>query len=258
MLTNTAFKEIHRVYRRPSSRPGENSFQLVVEESDLWVTVNSTRLAPDFTERMAELLIKLRADIKNAILFDPAFQTSLVPIPIPAQAPPLIQSMGAGAQALDVGPMAAVAGAVSEAIARYFSAECQGDIIVENGGDTYLFTTKERVVALLPDPDTKAMIGVLVKPEDSPVSFCASSGKFGHSLSLGNGDLAVIRGRDGAFTDAAATTIGNMLKGPGDIDRALERVRSLVAEQPETGLEGAFVQCAGRIGVWGNMELAAL
>ncbi len=257
MLTGTAFKEIHRVYRRPSQRPGESSFQIVVEESDLWITVNSTRLRPDFKERLADLLIKLRADIKNAILLDPTFQTSLIPIAIPAQAPPLIQSMGAGARVMDVGPMATVAGAISEAVARHFVDECQ-DIIVENGGDTYLFSTRERVVALLPDPATKALLGVLVKPEDSPVSFCASSGKFGHSLSLGNGDLAVIRGHDGALTDAAATAICNMLKGPGDIDRALARMQDLVENQPEAGLEGAFLQCAGRVGVWGNMELAAV
>lgn len=258
MLTGAAFKEIHRAYRRPSSHPGESSFQVVVEESDLWITVNSTQLRPDFTERVAELLITLRADIKNAILLNPVFQSSLIPIAIPAQAQPLIQSMGSGARVMGVGPMAAVAGAVAEAVARHFTDECRGDIIVENGGDTYLFTTRERVVALLPDPGTKAMLGVLVQPGDSPVSFCASSGKFGHSLSLGNGDLAVIRGSDGALTDAAATAVCNMLKGPGDIDRALARVREVVESHPEAGLEGAFVQCAGRVGLWGNMELAAV
>lgn len=250
-------KEIHRAYRQPSRRPGEISLQIVVEESDLWITVDAARLRPDFTERVAELLITLRADIKNAILFDPAFKYSLIPIPVSARAPRIVQSMAAGAHVMDVGPMAAVAGAVSEAVARRFVDECR-DIIVENGGDTYLFTTRERVVALLPDPGIQAMIGVLVKPEDSPASFCASSGKFGHSLSLGNGDLAVIRGRDGALTDAAATAVCNMLKGPGDIDRALARVRDLAENKPEAGLEGAFVQCAGRVGIWGNMELAVV
>jgi ApbE superfamily uncharacterized protein (UPF0280 family) len=125
------------------------------------------------------------------------------------------------------------------------------DLIVENGGDIYIYSRRERIVGLLPDPLGEP-IGLRVLPEDCPVSLCASSAYIGPSLSLGNGDLAVVRAADGALADACATMFCNMLREPKDVERALRRAESM----QKTGVQGVFLQCAGRIGIWGNMELA--
>jgi ApbE superfamily uncharacterized protein (UPF0280 family) len=121
---------------------------------------------------------------------------------------------------------------------------------VENGGDIYIYSRRERIVGLLPDPQGETL-GVRILPEDCPVSLCASSAHIGHSLSLGRGDLAVVRAADGALADACATMLCNMLREAGDVERAARRAESL----HETGVQGVFLQCSGRIGIWGNMEL---
>ena len=86
------------------------------------------------------------------------------------------------------------------------------------------------------------------------MSLCASSATIGHSLSLGRGDLAVVRARDASLADAAATALGNRLRHAGDVEAALAWAEGMA----EVGVEGAFVQCVGRLGLWGKIELEAL
>jgi ApbE superfamily uncharacterized protein (UPF0280 family) len=125
------------------------------------------------------------------------------------------------------------------------------DLIVENGGDIYIYSRRERFVGLLPDPRGEP-VRVRIAPEDCPVSLCASSAYIGHSLSLGKGDLAVVRATDGALADACATMLCNMLREAKDVERAARRAESM----QKTGVQGVFLQCADRIGIWGKMELA--
>ncbi|SHN66062.1 UPF0280 family protein [Desulfovibrio litoralis] len=252
-----------RDYRSLSGKNAEFKFQVVVEETDLWVSLGGLR--PKFLEAglflaqtkceqlVAQRVLELRAEIQNTILLQPEFKTSLVPVVLGFDGSDLIKEMTSASTIMQVGPMASVAGAIAEAVARglhqYFT-----EVLVENGGDTFMYCEKEQTVALLTDPAEQASIGVLVNPCDSPVSFCASSGKFGHSLSFGKSDLAVIRAKNGALADAAATAVGNRLKKAKDVNSVLAYVQIL----QNRGLEGVFVLCDGKIGVWGNMELVAL
>lgn len=229
-------------------RPGETVFQVVVEETDLRVLALRHLAAP-----MLDEVTRLRGQLKAWIALHPEFRTSLVPVDVPDSAPDIVRRMAEAAARVGVGPFAAVAGAVAQAVAQAFVAQ-SSELIVENGGDIYMFSQKERVVGLLSDPSGGPGIGVLIAAEDFPVSLCASSATIGHSLSLGKGDLAVVRARDGSLADAAATALGNRLRAAEDIEAALAWAESLAGQ----GVEGAFVQCAGRIGLWGRMELAAL
>lgn len=238
-----------RLYRgRCTAREGEYAFQLVVEETDLQVIVDARQR--ELARPMLDFVTSLRGQIKNWMTLHPEFRTSLVPVAAPEEAPEVVRRMAAGAAVADVGPFAAVAGVIAQMTAEAF-VHVSPDIIIENGGDAYLFSQKDRVVGLLANPEEGTSIGVTVRREDCPVSLCASSAIIGHSLSLGRGDLAVARARDAALADAAATALCNMLRTGRDVRRALERAELL-------GLEGAFVQCEGRIGVWGNMELVAV
>ena len=235
-----------RSYReRCVPRENERTFQIMVEETDLRVTC-----AEDLSLPMLELVTELRGQIKAWIRLQPEFRTSLAPVPVPASAPEIVRRMAVGAALAGVGPFAAVAGTVAHMVAESF-AERSPDLIVENGGDIYMYSRRERVVGLLPDPQGE-LIGVRVLPEDCPVSLCASSAYIGPSLSLGKGDLAVVRAADGALADACATALCNMLREAGDVDRAIRRARSM----QELGVQGVFLQCAERIGIWGNMEFA--
>ena len=238
--------DFFRSYReRCVPRNNEQTFQIMVEETDLRVTCTE-----DLSLPMLELVTDLRGQIKAWVQLQPEFRTSLAPVSVPASAPAIVRRMAAGAALAGVGPFAAVAGTVAHMVAESF-AERSPDLIVENGGDIYIYSRRERVVGLLPDPKGE-LIGVRVLPKDCPVSLCASSAHIGHSLSLGKGDLAVVRATDGALADACATALCNMLREAKDVERAIRRAKSMRS----LGIQGVFLQCAERIGLWGNMELA--
>ena len=238
-----------RAYRdsvRPQS--GEIRFQIAVEQTDLLIVAEK-----DLKTEIASYVSQVRGEIKNWIMFHPEFAESLEPIPMPDGAPPIIRAMIAAGGAVGVGPMAAVAGAVAQAVGDKFASESP-NILVENGGDTYLHSTRERVVALLAEPDSGAMVGLKIEADAFPVAICASSGVIGHSLSLGTGDLVAVRAKDARFADAAATALCNMLKSEADIDKVLKLSKALV----EYGLEGVFAQYNDKLAAWGEVELVAL
>ncbi|WP_243547309.1 UPF0280 family protein [Pseudodesulfovibrio tunisiensis] len=238
-----------RTYRE-MVRPGtdEVRFQVAVEQTDLLVVAET-----DLSVEISSFVTRVRGDIKNWILFHPQFLESLVPVPVPDSAPEIVRCMARAAEICGVGPMAAVAGAVSQAVADEFVSRSP-NILIENGGDTYLHSTHERVVALLPEPESGAMMGLRIEKDGFPASICASSATIGHSLSLGHGDLVAVRARSGAFADAAATHLCNMLGSAADLGPVLERTRQLA----DKGLQGIFAQCNGKLAAWGELELVAL
>lgn len=236
-----------RDYRqRCALRGGEVGFQVVVEETDLKVTALADLSAP-----IAACVGELRGQLKAWIEFQPLFRHSLVPVDVPETAPEVVRRMAYGARLVGVGPFAAVAGTIAQMVAERFVG-VSPEIIVENGGDLYLFSQRERVIGILPDPESGDMVGVLVKAGAAPVSLCASSARIGHSLSLGSGDLAVVRARDASLADAAATAFGNMLLRAEDVEAVTRKAATLA----RLGIEGVYAQCDGRIGIWGDMELA--
>lgn len=191
----------------------------------------------------------LRGQIRNWCVLHPEFRTSLEPLPVPEHAPEAIRRMSVAARIAGVGPFAAVAGTIAQLVAEDLAARGERDCLVENGGDLYLISRTDRVIGLLPEPESGLIIGVHIPAGDCPLSLCASSGRIGHSLSFGQGDLAVVRAREAALADAAATAFGNMLREGDDVERVLAAARAL------PGVDGVFAQCAGRIGLWG-LELA--
>jgi ApbE superfamily uncharacterized protein (UPF0280 family) len=109
-------------------------------------------------------------------------------------------------------PMAAVAGAVAEAVLdAMISAAPLARAYVNNGGDIALHLT----------PGTSLAVGVVRSLEksvpegdvritsDIPVRGIATSGRHGRSFSLGIADAVTVLARDAPAADAAATIIAN-------------------------------------------------
>lgn len=239
-----------RSYRASSVRGDEKSFQALIEESDLWITCRKD-VPTDLPERVMQKLRELRSSLKAWMRLQPEFGPSLVPLEVPENAPQIIKSMAAGGQRFNVGPMAAVAGAVAEVIAREFVEESP-EFIVENGGDIFMFSSRPRTVALLPDPANGANIGIKLEASLFPLSICSSSSTIGHSLSFGKGELVTVLARDAAMADAAATSLCNLLKHKGNLQKIVE----FAEETPE--ILGLFAQCGGEMGLWGEIELVVL
>lgn len=227
---------------------GEIRFQVAMEQTDLLIVAEK-----DLQTEIASFVSLVRGEIKNWIMFHPEFAASLEPVVVSGEAPDIVRAMAEATRICGVGPMAAVAGAVAQAVGEEFSVQSP-NILVENGGDIYMDSTRERVVALLAEPDSGASIGLRIEAGAFPVAVCASSATIGHSLSLGTGDLVAVRARDARFADAAATALCNELKNEADIDRVLKRARELA----EYGLDGVFAQYDKKVAAWGDLELVAL
>jgi ApbE superfamily uncharacterized protein (UPF0280 family) len=79
-------------------------------------------------------------------------------------------------------------------------------------------------------PGKSEQIGRLafsLQASDTPLSICSSSGKMGHSLSLGFCDLATVVAKDAALADAAATLTGNLVRTVDDVEPALNHIASI-------------------------------
>ena len=242
LSTDRAYRDLVR------PRSGEIRFQVAMEQTDLLIVAEV-----DLQAEIAAYVAGVRGEIKNWIMLHPEFAASLDPVSVSDDAPPVIRAMADAGKACGVGPMAAVAGAVAQAVGDAF-VDRSPNILVENGGDTYMRSTRGRVVALLSDPESGASIGLRLEKEEFPTAVCASSGTIGHSLSLGNGDLVAVRARDARLADAAATALCNELRSEADMDTVLARAKELVA----FGLEGVFAQYDQKVAAWGDLELVAL
>jgi len=164
----------------------------------------------------------------------------------------IIKDMRQAAQKCGVGPMAAVAGAIAQYVGQDLS-KLSREIIVENGGDIYIKSNKERIIGVYAgDSPLSGKIGIRIKPEDCPLGVCTSSGKIGHSLSFGRADAVVIISKSAVLADAAATAIGNMVKKVEDIQRGVNTAKNI------EGVSGVLVIMEDKLGAWGNIELVKL
>ena len=234
-----------RYYRDWSKDRDLVSFNVVVKETDLYI-----RARKNYKDKAFEIVQRQRAALENYIARHPGFLTALVPFPVSADAPAIARSMEEAAEKVNVGPMAAVAGAFAEFVGKdllKFSSE----IIVENGGDIFLKTAKSRLVGVYAGENSPltGKIALKIEPADTPLGICTSSGTVGHSLSFGKSDAVVVLAPSAALADAAATAIGNIVKVETDVEIALEFARAV------SGLVGVAVIINDKMGVWGKVNL---
>jgi uncharacterized protein len=236
-----------RAYR-DFSRPADLvPFTVVVKETDLFILART-----DLRELALETVINHRHKLESFIGKYPEFRTSLTPVKIPGGAPEVVRIMASAGEAAGVGPMAAVAGTFSELVGNALM-ERSAEVIVENGGDIFINTVKERSVALFAgDSPLSGKVGIKVSPGDCPLGVCTSSGKVGPSLSLGLAHAACILAKSAALADAAATAAGNAVKAEGDVKAGLD-----VAARIE-GVLGAVIISGDKLGAWGKVELVEI
>jgi len=245
----TAYIDSNRAYRQTiRPRPGETAFQVVVEQTDLFV-VAERALAGE----VAALVREVRSALAGYLLLHPGFRESLTPLAVPDDAPAIVRTMAAAAARFGVGPMAAVAGAISQAVVDGLAA-VSPNLLVENGGDIVMASTMPRTVALLAQPAAGARLGLTFPPDALPAAVCASSATVGPSLSLGRADMVTVVAGNGAVADAAATALGNLLVTADDMNGVLAAATGMRRQ----GVRGAFVQLGELVGLVGDIDLVAL
>jgi ApbE superfamily uncharacterized protein (UPF0280 family) len=223
------------------------SFELAVKQTDLCI-----RSRRNLKDKALDSVLKHRRSLESYIGQHPLFLTTLEPYRAEAGASAIVKEMARISQLADVGPMAAVAGAIAEAVGRDLLAYSP-EVIVENGGDIFLRTSKKRLVGIYAGQSsfTKS-IALEIMPRETPLGICTSSGTVGHSLSLGCADAVIVLSPSTALADAAATALGNIVKGADDIPRAIEKAQSI------EGLRGLVVIVGDKMGVWGKVKIVPL
>jgi len=170
---------------------------------------------------------------------------------VEAYAPAIVKDMAEAARLAGVGPMAAVAGAIAQAVGNDLLAYTR-EIIVENGGDIYMKLLSTRLIGVYAgDSPLSGNIALEIEPDETPLGVCTSSGTVGHSLSFGTADAVVVLSPSTALADAAATAIGNRVKTIADIDSAIESAYDI------EGVVGVLVIKDDKMGLWGRVKIAA-
>lgn len=235
------------------------TYRCCIKDEDLFsfnVTVNQTdlciRAACNLEAEALEAVIKHRRPLEEYIESHPLFLHSLVPCSVEKDAPVVVRDMALAAKRVNVGPMAAVAGAIAEAVGRDLLAHTQ-EVIVENGGDIFMKLSKTRLVGVYAgESPLTGKIALEIEPEDTPLGICTSSGTVGHSLSFGTADAVIVVSHSAALADAAATAIGNNIRSADDVTVAVEQARNI------DGLTGVVVIKDDKIGLWGSVKLVPL
>ncbi len=179
---------------------------------------------------------------------NPQFLYTLTPIPAPDK-PLVAKMMAEAAQKTDVGPMAAVAGAIADlAVQEMLKTGC-GVAVVEDGGEIMAISNQNVDVAVAAgeEPLSKRFGFRLT---EFPIAIGTSSGRFSHAFSFGDAEVATVFCKNASLADAAATAVGNLVKGD-DVQAGIEVGigKALSIE----GVEGVLVIYKGQVGTAGKI-----
>jgi len=236
-----------RTYRNFAGIDDLVPFNVIVQETDL--QVHASRPLQKVTR---DLILKHRGLIEKYIAIYPEFLKTLVPWHVDDFAPRIVGKMIDAGRKAGVGPMAAVAGAVAEFIGIDLLSYTD-EVVVENGGDIFLKTNRALTVGVYAACSPLSLkMGLHIDSRDKPLAVCTSSGTVGHSLSFGKADAVCIVSDSCPLADAAATAVGNRVKGKKDIQEAID-----FGEMIE-GVTGIVVIIGENAGFWGDLEIVNL
>ncbi len=230
-----------RIYRRYSEPKDLFKTHLIIEESDILV-FSSEKIESFEIEEKVKIL---RQDIKDYIKKDRKFLTTLSAYNLKEPAPQIIKKMCKVSKILDIGPMACVAGAISEFLGKELLKKNK-EAIVENGGDIFLKIAKERKIGIFYGKND--FLKIKLTTLNTPLGIASSSGKLGYSLSFGNCDLVCVISESAIFSDGAATFLGNLIKTQKDILPALKKIKKYKE------IKASIIIFEGKIFVQGDVE----
>lgn len=237
---------VERFYRNWVSPKARHRFDVVVDQTDLAVTCSQP-----LRGAARQAVVEAREQVLSAIAKQREFGTSLEPVEVPEDFPPLARAMAEAARCWSVGPMAAVAGAIAEYVGRRLAREAD-HVVVENGGDAFVISSEPLCFALYAGSASPFAdrVTFTVRP-NAGLGVCTSSGRVGPSLSFGQADAVVAVSPSAAFADAAATSLANRIRAAGDVGPLVE------SERRSGALSGLIACCAEKLGAFGDVELGS-
>ncbi|HEX3012531.1 MAG TPA: UPF0280 family protein [Syntrophomonadaceae bacterium] len=248
-MVNTGDKYVTRNYRSCHAAKDLRYFNVIVKETDLAIGVDKESYTDSLLSVCKHQVIKLRGDLETYITLQPEFRASFFPVKLLPGAPLIAKVMAEAAEKTGVGPMAAVAGAIAQAVGEKLIGKVQ-EIIVENGGDIYINSSCPRIISVFAGESRFSnRIGIRLGENEGPSGVCTSSGTVGPSISLGKADAVLIKADSAALADAAASRAANQVQTETDLMKAIESVQNI------KGIRGVLAIKGDKMAAWGDIEL---
>ncbi len=219
--------------------------KIVVGQTDLEI-FSDKPVDPDYVKSRVE---KYRRQIERYISKDERFLTALKPLTVESKAEPIVRKMAASSRKANVGPMAAVAGAIAEYVGIDLLRRGSKTVIVENGGDIFLKVCHPVKVGLFAGRSRLlSRLKLKIRPQETPMGICSSSGTIGHSLSFGNADCCAVIAKNASLADSVATATANLVRTKADLEKAVKFARSI------KGVRGVAIIFKNSLASWGKIE----
>lgn len=222
------------------------------EEIDLGET--HIRLKTDLTNHnLKDYIYKIRSDLKGYIQRNQDFLLSIEPLKVDNESLPLIvKTMNDSSTVADVGPMACVAGTISELSLNHLIENDSRNSIIENGGDIALINTKTTLCGIYSNNEILGNeIAFEIRPQRNPLGICTSSGKIGHSISFGTSDSVTVIAKSASIADGLATRIANDVAGETSEDKVTNALET--SERFKEFFKGVLIISDENIGTVGKL-----
>lgn len=215
-------------------------------------TILRVKCDRDIGDFVKKFIVEKRQEIEGYIARDVDFKISFDPVAVKKGAPTIARDMADAAKLAGVGPMAAVAGAVSEHLVEAAKKKGVNWIIAENGGDISLFGDREFTISIYAGKSPlSGRIGFSLNPAKldpatKTYGVCTSSASVGPSISLGKSDAVTVFAPSAAVADAFATAIGNSVD---EVEDGLKFAKRFVGKE----IDGVVIIKGDRIGTLGKV-----
>ena len=159
--------------------------------------------------------------------------------------------MAEAAFVANVGPMAAVAGALAD-----LAVEAMGEVgakvrVVENGGEIAAISEKDVTLGVYAGPSPlSGKIGFHISHSDMPIGIGTSSATVGHAINFGEADSVTVFTNNATLADAAATAISNAVTGR-DVEASIQKGLEVAKTIPE--VKGTFIIRGKQVGSVGKI-----
>jgi hypothetical protein len=212
------------------------------------------RLTTDLESHdLKSYIISIRRDLNNYVSRNQDFLLSMEPIRHHEENLPLIvRVMYESSGSADVGPMACVAGTISELSLNYLIENGSSYSIVENGGDIAVINNRKVLCGIYSDNEVLGnQLAFEIKSRKRPLGICTSSGRIGHSISFGDADSVTVISKSPSLADGLATRIANDVSGENSEDKVTNALET--AENFKDYFEGVLIISQDNVGTVGRL-----
>ena len=184
--------------------------------------------------------------LESKIGDDPFFGITYDPYPVMNSDHEMIRRMCEASSSAGVGPMAGVAGAVAENVARELIDNGSSVAIVENGGDIAFYSMDPVSVGIFADHPVFKDVAFSID-SDHIIGICSSSRTVGPSVSFGNSSISTVFSDDVILADCCATALGNMVTDADSLQDSVEDIGSI------EGVTGCMACCDDKVAFFGDI-----